>query len=98
MERVIHAPASGGWQPTVTIGQRIKLGQQIGDIDGTRVDVRLSGLVRGLIRAVHVVFKGMKIGDIDPRDNIEDGLNTIPDKARCISGSVLEAIMVLQKN
>jgi xanthine dehydrogenase accessory factor len=34
----------------------------------------------------------MKLGDIDPRARIED-IDTISDKARAISGSVLEAII-----
>ncbi len=94
-ERVVHAPAEGVWEAQVAIGQVVQKGQQIGHIDTTIVEASLSGLVRGLIKSGHIVSKGMKIGDIDPRENIESGLNTISDKARCISGSVLEAILVL---
>lgn len=95
-ERVIHALVAGKWQAIVSIGQTVQKGQQLGCIGDTAVEAGLSGLVRGLMRSGHIVSEGMKIGDIDPRNNIEDALNTISDKARCISGSVLEAILVLQ--
>jgi len=43
------------------------------------------------------VKQGMKIGDIDPRVNLKT-VNTISEKARCIAGGVLEAIMMHEKD
>jgi len=39
-----------------------------------------------------VVTAGLKLGDIDPRGNIEH-CRTISDKARAISGAALEGVM-----
>ena len=37
----------------------------------------------------------MKIADIDPRMEQQKNCDTISDKARCIAGGVLEALLVL---
>lgn len=51
-------------------------------------------MLRGLIHDGLTVIAGQKIGDIDPRGQI-DYCNTISDKGRTISGGVLEAILFL---
>ena len=58
------------------------------------VEVRatISGIIRGLIRDEYPVTKGFKIADIDPRVEELRNCFTISDKARCISGSVLELV------
>jgi xanthine dehydrogenase accessory factor len=56
------------------------------------VTARIDGVLRGLIRSATQVHKGLKIGDIDPRGDAQF-CHTISDKARAISGSVLEAIL-----
>lgn len=53
----------------------------------------LTGLLRGLIRDGYPVTKGMKIADIDPRAEEHDNCFKISDKARCIAGGVLEALL-----
>jgi xanthine dehydrogenase accessory factor len=57
----------------------------------------ISGLVRGMIRNQTKVAKDLKIGDIDPRIDEVENCYTISDKARCISGGVLEALLFLSK-
>ena len=52
-----------------------------------------NGLIRGMIRDGFAVNEGFKIADIDPRKEELANCFTISDKARCIAGSVLEAIM-----
>ena len=42
--------------------------------------------------------KGFKIADIDPRAEEYDNCFTISDKARCIAGGVLEALLYLKNN
>ena len=66
----------------------------------TIVDVPASmdGLLRGLIRDGYPVTKGFKIADIDPRAEEYDNCFTISDKARCIAGGVLEALLYLKNN
>ena len=56
----------------------------------------LTGLLRGLIRDGYPVPMGFKIADIDPRVDEYDNCFTISDKARCIAGGVLEAVLHLR--
>ena len=60
------------------------------------VNASLDGLLRGLIREGYPVTKGFKIADIDPRTEEYQNCFTISDKARCIAGGVLEAILQLK--
>ena len=61
--------------------------------EGVPVYASLSGLLRGLIRDGYPVTTGMKIADIDPRANERENCYKISDKARCIAGDVLEALL-----
>ena len=56
----------------------------------------IDGLLRGLIRDGFMVKEGFKIADIDPRIGEYDNCFTISDKARCIAGGVVEAILHLK--
>ena len=47
----------------------------------------------GIIRDGYPVTKGFKIADIDPREGEKENCDTISDKARCIAGGVLEAVL-----
>jgi xanthine dehydrogenase accessory factor len=50
------------------------------------------GMLRGLIHQDVEITKGMKIGDLDPRNN--PSLCThVSDKALAVGGGVLEAIL-----
>ena len=57
------------------------------------VKATISGILRGLIRDGYPVTKGFKIADIDPRESEYENCFTISDKARCIAGGVLEALL-----
>jgi xanthine dehydrogenase accessory factor len=61
-------------------------------IGNIAVRSRISGVIRGLLRDGTKVWKGMKLGDVDPRGN-RTSCYTISDKARTISGGVLQAIL-----
>ena len=52
----------------------------------------ISGVVRGIIRDGIQVTKGLKIGDVDPRDD-PSACFLVSDKALAIGGGVLEAIL-----
>jgi xanthine dehydrogenase accessory factor len=52
--------------------------------------------LRGLIADGTEVWKGLKIGDVDPR-GIKEYCCTISDKSRAVAGGVLEAILALRK-
>ena len=57
------------------------------------VEATLDGILRGLIRDGYPVQAGFKMADIDPRLDELQNCFTISDKARCIAGGVLEAIL-----
>lgn len=95
-ERVIHAPAQGILRGLKKIGDFVEAGEPIAVIDtengSVPVPASLTGLLRGLIRDDFPVTVGFKIADIDPRREEYHNCFTISDKARCISGSVLELV------
>ncbi|MCQ2501557.1 MAG: EF2563 family selenium-dependent molybdenum hydroxylase system protein [Lachnospiraceae bacterium] len=101
-ERVIHSPAEGILYNVCKITDTVKKGDVIARIesaDGAIIPVQatIDGLLRGLIRDGFPVTKGFKIADIDPRAEEYNNCFTVSDKARCIAGGVLEAILRLQR-
>ncbi len=52
----------------------------------------IAGVLRGIIRDGVQVTKGLKIGDVDPRDD-PSACFLVSDKALAIGGAVLEAIL-----
>ena len=101
-ERVIHSPVQGILKNVKHITDTVKTGEVIAVIENeygvTEVTATLDGILRGLIRDGYPVTKGFKIADIDPRAEEFENCFTISDKARCIAGGVLEAIMHLKGN
>lgn len=98
-DRVLHAEWAGVLENRASIGDIVKQGQTIAVIrsgDGREHPVRaaFTGLLRGLIRSGYPVTPGFKIADIDPRREERRNCFTISDKARCIGGSVLCAILM----
>lgn len=95
-ERVIHAPAQGIFLPIKEIGDVVKKGDIIAHIENEdglhEVYASLDGVLRGILQSHLNITKGMKIADIDPRLESANHCTTISDKARCISGSVLEVV------
>lgn len=96
-ERVIYAPCEGIIEVSCDIGSQVKKGESIARVRGTDIAAPISGVLRGMIRNEYMVEAGMKIGDIDPRANVQY-CYTISDKARAVGGGVLEAIMYLMKH
>ena len=99
-ERVIHSPAAGVMKNVSKITDTVKQGEVIAFIETetekVSVEATIDGLLRGLIRDGYPVTKGFKIADIDPRLNEFENCFTISDKARCIAGGVVEAILHLK--
>ena len=92
-ERVIHAPASGVIRNQASIGDWVEQGQEIARIGQVPVPASITGVLRGIIRDGYQVKEGLKIADIDPRAGERENCFTISDKARCIAGGVLEAVV-----
>jgi xanthine dehydrogenase accessory factor len=91
-QRVIRSPANGIFEGLVSIGDVVSKGDIIAKVGPNVLPAELDGIVRGLVRPNLRVKKGDKLGDIDPRNRREHCFS-ISDKARAISGSVLEAIL-----
>ena len=88
----MRAPCDGEFNAQRSIGDPVKRGDAIGTVAEEPVVARIDGVIRGLIRSPFSVPRGLKIGDIDPRGDV-DYCNTISEKARAIGGAVLEAIL-----
>lgn len=100
-ERVMHSPAKGILKNVKKITDTVTKGEVIAVIETNfgivPIEASLDGILRGLIRDGYPVTEGFKIADIDPRSEEYDNCFTISDKARCIAGGVLEAILQLKK-
>ena len=96
-ERVIHCPAEGILRNVKKITDTVSKGEVIALVEtrtGTvPVEATLDGILRGLIRDGYPVRIGFKMADIDPRAEEMGNCFTISDKARCIAGGVLEAVL-----
>jgi xanthine dehydrogenase accessory factor len=56
----------------------------------------LEGVLRGMIRFGPAVTRGMKIGDVDPRDD-PSLCFLVSDKALAVGGGVLEAVLTRER-
>lgn len=92
LNRVIRSPASGQFNAHRDIGDIVQPGDLIGAVGSDEIRAAISGVVRGLIYPGSDVFLNQKLGDIDPRSD-PSFCSTISEKARCLSGSVLEIIL-----
>jgi xanthine dehydrogenase accessory factor len=91
-ERVIRAPKAANFKALKKIGDGVRANEKVGMVGNVEVRSRIAGVIRGLLRDGTEVWKGMKLGDVDPR-GIKAHCYTISDKARTISGGVLQAIL-----
>ncbi len=100
IERVIKSPAEGILRVRKNIADIVTAGETVAVIitetEEIPVKASISGILRGMIRDGYPVTKGFKIADVDPRKGELDNCFTISDKARCIAGGALEAIMHLK--
>lgn len=96
-ERVLRAPADGIFRAAGRIGDRVKAGDIVGWVGEEPMRCTLDGVLRGLLASGIPVHKGMKAGDVDPR-NDPSYCQSASDKALAIGGGVLEAILHLQSS
>ena len=89
--RLLRAPVEGKIIPLHKIGDSLRVGEVIAEVEGVPLKAEISGVLRGLICTKSWVTKGMKVGDIDPR-GIREYCFTVSDKARSLGGAVLEAV------
>jgi xanthine dehydrogenase accessory factor len=96
--RVLRAPSDGILLGHKKIGEHCESGELIAEIQspiGNRQSEIVSpfkGVLRGLIHDGIHVTTGLKIGDVDPRDD-PNACFLVSDKALSVGGAVLEAIL-----
>jgi len=94
-ERVLRSPGSGTFHAVREIGDSVQKGEIVATVDDMPLYATISGVLRGMLYSNLKVTPGMKVGDIDPR-NQRKNCFTISDKARAIAGGVLEAYLFLR--
>ena len=96
--RVLRAPSAGMVRAHKHIGAHCEAGELIAEIQSpienhrSKITSPFRGVIRGLIHPGLQVPKGLKIGDVDPRDDPEL-CRLVSDKALAIGGGVLEALL-----
>ena len=91
-QRVLRAPADGEFFAHAKIGQHIQTGQAIAEVAGQMVIAPFPGVLRGILHTGLTVTRGLKIGDIDPRDD-PHLCQLVSDKSLSVGGGVLEAML-----
>lgn len=92
VDRVLRAPADGFLEAAKDIGEAVDQGEVIASVSSQELVAPFAGVLRGLIHPSVALHKGMKIGDLDPR-NDTSYVDRVSDKALAIGGGVLEAIL-----
>lgn len=92
VERVLRAPADGELVAHAQIGEHVEVGQLVAEVGGQPVYSVIRGVLRGLVHSGLWARQGLKIGDVDPRDD-PTYCTLVSDKALAVGGGVLEAIL-----
>lgn len=95
-ERVLHSPCAGIFRSNCEIGTVVRKGDVLAYVGNEAVCTEISGVVRGMLPDGFEVTKGFKVADVDPRMEQLRNINSVSDKARCIAGGVVEAILYLK--
>jgi xanthine dehydrogenase accessory factor len=94
--RVLRVPADGILKTHVKIGEHVAEGELIAEVkDGDhRIEVHspFAGALRGLLHDELEVTRGLKLGDVDQRDD-PSLCRLVSDKALAVGGGVLEALL-----
>ena len=91
-ERVLRAPTDGILVTRSFIGDRLSAGELVAEVSGQPIRSPFNGVLRGLIHDGLEVTKGVKVGDVDPRDDLRLCW-LVSDKSLAVGGGVLEAIL-----
>jgi xanthine dehydrogenase accessory factor len=89
-QRVLRAPGAGRLRVLAEIGAHLERDQLAAEVNG--VVVRAG--CRGVLPDGFAVEAGMKIGDVDPRDD-PALCRLVSDKALAVGGGVMEAVLSL---
>ena len=91
-ERVLRSPGDGILRIAKEIGSRVVRDDVIAEVDGQPILAPFDGILRGLLHDGLRVHAGMKVGDVDPRGNVEYA-RLVSEKSLAIAGGVLEALL-----
>jgi len=95
--RVMRAPVEGTFTGLARIGDHVQAGDVVASVNGLPVVAQLTGVVRGLLADGVNVEAGIKVGDIDPRDD-PSLCYRVSDKAWRVGEGVLSAIQALKRS
>lgn len=90
-ERLVRAPERGVFESRRVIGDLVAAGDVIGSVGAAELEAGIRGVLRGLLWPGLEVEAGQKVADVDPRGD-PSLCRTLSDKARAISGSVVEIV------
>ncbi|MCC6299390.1 MAG: EF2563 family selenium-dependent molybdenum hydroxylase system protein [Anaerolineales bacterium] len=91
--RVLRAPANGILKSLKNIGDHCEAGETVAVIENQfSITSLFRGVLRGMIRDGLRVTKGLKVGDVDAR-NDPGACFLVSDKAIAIGGAALEAVL-----
>jgi len=94
--RVLRATSNGILILHVEIGKHVEEGELIVEIKSkeayTQIHSPFTGILRGLLRDGMDVTRGLKLGDVDVRDD-PSLCRLVSDKALAVGGGVLEALL-----
>lgn len=93
--RVVRAPKAGQFYGRKAIGDLVKEGDIIAQVDTEPVRATLAGVLRGMLHDMPVLAN-VKVADIDPRGDPRY-CASISDKALAVAGGVLEAVFTLRE-
>jgi xanthine dehydrogenase accessory factor len=92
LERVLRAPVQGVLQARADLGDQLEAGQLVATVGQESVIAPFKGVLRGLVKSGLEVPAGVKIGDLDPR-NDPALCDLVSDKALAVAGGVMEALL-----
>lgn len=91
-DRIVRSPAAGRFAPRVGFGALVAAGEVLAEIGGVPVPSPCAGLVTGLLAEGLFVGPGVRVAEVDGR-NDPRLLAAIDPRARAVAGGVLEAIL-----
>lgn len=89
-ERFVPAPAAGMWRTRAQLGQRVRPGDIVGELDGQPVAAPIHGHLRGLSRDGVRVQAGARLVEVDPRQSPE--LSGLGERPLAIARGVVQAL------
>lgn len=102
MKGIIFAEQDGIFQGKISIGNSVKMGETLGaikTIEGKTLEVKapFAGILRGILHDDIEISKNFPLAEVAGSD---EGRHcyTISDRARCVAGSVLTAILIWQRD